>query len=156
MFRFPPDPEECRQWISALPNSNLKSATLTKYMGICAKHWPPNAPKIFWGIYLLPLPPSCFSSNITASIPSNSTKPRSTVKALSSARVFDFDETDIFLKSDRFQEYALGDFDNLFQEKLSAKGEVTYKQGAEYIVRSHNKGGPIFEYVVIFYLKLVW
>lgn len=62
MFTFPSDVEEMNSWKQALPNVikvfrhelKLKAITfnavlfqeVTPHMGICVKHWPPNAPMV--------------------------------------------------------------------------------------------------------------
>ena len=39
IFAFPNDFEEKKQWISAMPD-DLKVEDISKYMGLCAKHFP--------------------------------------------------------------------------------------------------------------------
>ena len=58
IFRFPKDPTEESRWIQCLPNI-LTSGT--KYIGICARHWPENYPTISIKGKLRPaVPPSLF------------------------------------------------------------------------------------------------
>ena len=40
IFRFPKDPEECEKWINVLPNQIYN---VTPHIGICERHWPPDA-----------------------------------------------------------------------------------------------------------------
>ena len=40
IFRFPKEPGECEKWISVLPN---KISKVTPHIGICERHWPPDA-----------------------------------------------------------------------------------------------------------------
>ena len=45
VYSFPTDIDERQEWIDALPNNTKAKVTgITKYMGICQFHWPPNAP----------------------------------------------------------------------------------------------------------------
>ena len=37
VYSFPTDKEEWERWVNALPNKIEKA---TKYMGVCADHWP--------------------------------------------------------------------------------------------------------------------
>lgn len=41
VYGFPTDTEECNRWLAALPN---KIEKVTKNMGICQAHWPPDTP----------------------------------------------------------------------------------------------------------------
>ena len=43
VYGFPRPPEEER-WVRSLPN--ILSCKISKYIGVCAKHWPPNVPKV--------------------------------------------------------------------------------------------------------------
>ena len=59
LFSFPSDPAKRTAWVSALPNVLEK---VTKNMGVCEKHWPPNLPTIRVKGHDLPLnPPSIWS-----------------------------------------------------------------------------------------------
>ena len=64
LYQFPKDLDECQDWLSALPNTNLKLNNVTKNMAICSLHWPQNMPKEkyrFSGRHLVPnIPPSIF------------------------------------------------------------------------------------------------
>ncbi|GFO13682.1 hypothetical protein PoB_004018700 [Plakobranchus ocellatus] len=104
VYGFPSDVEECRQWISALPNDNIEVGKITQYMGVCEKHWPHDAPMQLRGRYLCPsLPPSCFFEDIPkSSLPTSKATPRSTPKALSTARTTDIDQSIEFPKIDCF------------------------------------------------------
>ena len=60
VFGFPIDREKCQQWLDALPNK-IKYDDITRNMGVCQLHWPPNYATIKRKGHLLPLnPPSVF------------------------------------------------------------------------------------------------
>ena len=123
---FPPDKKECQKWIDALPNANLKAENITQHVGVCAKHWPFDTPKINCrGKYRLSVPPSCFSSDLPKSaIPTAQDKSRPTSKSLNSARNPDIDQTNEFLELDRFATLTFEEFQNKFFQLLSAKGNL--------------------------------
>ncbi|GFO49794.1 THAP domain-containing protein 1 [Plakobranchus ocellatus] len=107
IFKFPDDPEECRQWVTCLPN---KLQNVTKYMGICALHWPANTPLMRKnrGRYPCPtmppsifpnVPPSCVLSHVACT-------PRPTKKTLTSARNIDVYEMEAFKEQDLLKSYS--------------------------------------------------
>ena len=58
VFRFPDDPNTKVDWVKALPNE-MKVEHVTKYMGVCAMHFPPTAKTKYSGGKLVPdEPPS--------------------------------------------------------------------------------------------------
>ena len=151
---FPTDKEECRQWIdlAALPNSNLTVDKVTEHIGVCTKHWPPNAPTKFRGKYLCPaVPPSIFSSEIPKScLPPVPHTPRSTSKSLNSARNPDIDQTLEFLQRDSFATLGINEFHSKFCDILSTKGNVACDVAkTEYVLLSPSRDGPVFNYTII-------
>lgn len=60
VYSFPTDEEEKQKWLNVLPNRIEK---VTRYIGICANHWPENSPMIQVTRYARPSdPPSIFPS----------------------------------------------------------------------------------------------
>ena len=58
VYGFPTDPVECDTWVNALPN---KIEKVTKFIGVCRKHWPVHFEKITKKGSERPLyPPSLF------------------------------------------------------------------------------------------------
>ena len=47
---FPSNVEECRKWITSLPNANITVETITKHI-VCAKHWPSDVPMQLRGTF---------------------------------------------------------------------------------------------------------
>ena len=63
IYGFPPNKDELKNWISSIPKSSeITLETVTKHMGICALHWPKDAPfSMKAGRYPTPdVPPSIF------------------------------------------------------------------------------------------------
>ena len=103
IYKFPGDEEECRQWVTCLPN---KIQSVTKFMGICALHWPSDTPlaRKKRGRYPCPtVPPSIFPNVPASCIPSHTPcTPRPTKKTLTSARNIETDEMKAFREQDLF------------------------------------------------------
>ena len=60
VFGFPQDLQEQQQWKNSLPN--VLTCEISKTIGICAKHWPPDCPKrpARGGCLVPTVPPSLF------------------------------------------------------------------------------------------------
>ena len=119
IYRFPTKPDQLRIWKEAL-GARVKSQ-ITRHMGICARHWPANAPKTKGkGGFLTPsVPPTVFYSDSTS--PSHSSPPcrarcSESRGTLAECRNYVSDELLDFDKSDKLH----GDF-NHFKKLLPEK-----------------------------------
>ena len=121
VYKFPKDLETRQSWVSRLPNK-LSIDDVTDHMGVCAEHWPKDAPMVRTaGRYHVPAePPSIFTGVPASCIPTNSaTKARPTSKATQDARVKNVDEMTEFQQMDSFN---CKTFYNSFCEKIALHG----------------------------------
>lgn len=150
VYKFPDDEEECRKWVICLPN---KISKVTKWMGICALHWPTDTPlqhnKKGSRFPVPAVPPSIFSNVPASCVPSHSSStPRSTKKALSCARNVDIDELDAFKTADQLH-YSI--FQSSFKERFSYLGFIVWSED-ECIILSKERTGSIHSFSL--YLNL--
>ena len=63
VYGFPNEPEQQDCWVKSLPNK--LTCKVSKYIGICAKHWPTDCHKVKLpgGSYRPIDPPSIFNTN---------------------------------------------------------------------------------------------
>ena len=65
-YSFPVDSKERKLWCVSLPNQ-IHPEKVTKYMSLCAKHWPNDAPmKKVKGRFRPAVPPSIFPGVLDA------------------------------------------------------------------------------------------
>ena len=124
IYKFPEDEDQRRQWISCIPNTFAK---VTKYMGVCALHWPSDTPLLInkkGGRHPVPtLPPSIFANVPDSCVPTHtSCTPRPTTKVLSSVRNPAYDELSLFQNNDRLKEDT---FQSDFKDTFSSIGLVS-------------------------------
>ncbi|PAA77519.1 hypothetical protein BOX15_Mlig019577g1, partial [Macrostomum lignano] len=107
VYSFPKDKEDYSMWIRALP-PNVKSPS--KYMGICQKHWPTNAPMLKVKRFMRPMdPPSVFPNLPTGSLRLTEPKHSRDVQRrgiLLNQRAQIADEMDSFNETDRIHSWS--------------------------------------------------
>ena len=60
VYGFPKDPNELQKWLSRLPNE-ISADSVTRNMGVCSLHWPPDVPLMRRARHMVPsIPPSIF------------------------------------------------------------------------------------------------
>ncbi|XP_078486390.1 uncharacterized protein LOC144744898 [Ciona intestinalis] len=99
VFRLPPDKQERSRWLQAIPRDNIADRPDTV---VCERHWPQDYDKVlFYGRYRPAFPPSVFMCVPKSLIPTTSSIPRPTKKALLSQRVVVVDELNKFTEQDK-------------------------------------------------------
>lgn len=147
VYKFPTDEDERQQWISCIPNKFTK---VTKYMGVCALHWPSDVRLVHkkQGRYPVPsIPPSIFQNIPDSCVSSHSSHaPRSTTKSLSSVRNPGYDELSLFRDNDRLKSDTFMDD---FKVKFSTFGLLS-SNGNAIVLQSINRTGCVHDFSCYF------
>ncbi|GFO11590.1 THAP domain-containing protein 5 [Plakobranchus ocellatus] len=158
VYSFPKDKDELEKWVRNLPN-NISADQVTKYMGVCALHWPKDTELVRTKgrYYVLAVPPSIFENIPESRIPSISkTTPRSTKKVLtrlSATRAVDIYEMETFMDNDKLKEDT---FFDLFKAKSEALGLFAADHlRTNFALFSKTRTGPIPLLSVYFTLTVI-
>ena len=148
VYGFPSDPDECRKWVAMIPNK----VTPSKYVGVCALHWPEDTPTVLRGRYRIPAMPPSINLGVTnvSNIPTAySVTPRPTKKTTSaSRREPEADPLDLFREQNSFKPRTLRK--NL-QKLLRLYGTAGCNADkTEQILASTERCGPVHAFVVYF------
>jgi hypothetical protein len=84
VYRLPKDENERKKWLNNIPRDNIPDTNNTV---VCLKHWPTDFRKIRVNGKLRPAsPPSIFDCVKSSLLPTRSSEPRKTKRALASIR----------------------------------------------------------------------
>ena len=149
VFRFPDDPNTKVDWVKALPNE-MKVEHVTKWMGVCAMHFPPSAKVKYSGGKLVPDEPPSINYKVKKScLPSKAPTPRETTNSTTSSRNIYPDQMPEFLKSEPF---IVSSFVDKLKKTISKyDGHLVWGKGnSSFIFMSNERDGPVSKFHVHF------
>ena len=159
IYSFPKDKETCIAWLRAIPNKikiddiirdENGIERLNKNYGVCAKHFPENAPFKQVNRHRIPqVPPSVFAENIPNSVfyspPPLSKRPYNPNRNVLPDQIGQFQETYVF----RFMTKET--VKDKLKEKLECIGDIFEKDNKLYVF-SEDRDGSVFKFFVLFTL----
>lgn len=150
VYRFPTDPDKLAAWVTAMPDA-ISVNDVTKWMGLCAIHFPDAHFKKVPGGYLVPDdPPTYFPHAPKSSWGPPPSKQRKTTMSTAEARIGD-PEQDLkeFLSNDAL---ILKTFRKCLEDHVKEyDGHIVWHLDNESIsFISNSRKGPIFNYSLHF------